>query len=137
MRGMLDMKSKTTQIRELVSSLRNRKTIKAKKPKFKRQEGYRHAKLKDAWRRPRGKQSKLRKREKARGSLPGVGYRSPRDVRGLNRLGYREVLINTPGELESLNPSEEMAVIAGAVGKKKREEIIRVAAEKKVNVVNA
>ncbi|MCK4715035.1 MAG: 50S ribosomal protein L32e [Candidatus Aenigmarchaeota archaeon] len=130
------VKSRPDVRKSLASKLRARKTLKGKKPAFQRQEGYRHVKLKDGWRRPRGKQSKLRMREKARGSLPGAGYGSPRGVRGLNRLGYREVLVNTPSELADLNPREEMAVIAGAVGRKKREEIVRFAQEKKIHVSN-
>jgi len=121
----------------LASRLKIRKVLKGRKPSFQRQEGYRHVKLKDGWRRPRGKQSKLRMREKARGSLPGAGYGSPRDVRGLNRLGYREVIVSTPSDLEALNSREEMAVIAGAVGRKKREEIVKLAGEKKIHISNA
>jgi large subunit ribosomal protein L32e len=130
-------KEKPKPRRSLVTKLKARKTVKARKPKFARQEGYRHVKLKDSWRRPKGKHSKLRKRESARGSLPGAGYGSPSEVRGLNRLGYREIRVSTSSELESMNPREEMAVLAGALGRKKREELIKLAAEKKIHISNA
>ena len=95
-----------------------RKALKARKPGFRRQEGYRHVKLKETWRRPKGRHSKLRLREKARGGLPGAGHGSPREVRGLNRLGFREVRVSTARELGALNPKEEMAVLASSLGKR-------------------
>jgi large subunit ribosomal protein L32e len=131
-----ELKPRPKPRKEVAAGLKSRKAAKSKKPAFKRQEGFKHVKLKDSWRRPRGKHSKLRKREKARGRVPSPGYGSPRDVRGLNRLGYREVRVSTPKDLESLNPKEEMAVISSTVGKRKREELIKQASDKKVQVVN-
>jgi large subunit ribosomal protein L32e len=131
------LKPRAKPRKDVSSKLKSRKAVKSRKPGFKRQEGFKHVKLKDAWRRPRGKHSKLRKREKARGSLPSPGYGSPREVRGLNRMGYREVRVSTPRELENLNPREEMALIASTVGKRKREEILKLASERKIQVANA
>lgn len=123
--------------KETAGSLRSRKAKKAGKQPFRRQEGYRHAKLKDAWRRPRGRHSKLRKAEKPRGRIPRAGYGSPRQARGLNRLGYREVRVNTRKDMESLNPKEEMAVLAGTLGRRKRGELVTLAGEMGVRVANA
>lgn len=120
----------------LSAGLRMRRSKKAKKPTFRRQKGHMHDNLKDTWRRPRGRHSKLRKK-KSRGSLPGVGYSSPKAVRGLNRLGYREVRVSSARDLDGMNPQEEMAVLAKALGRKKREEIIRLAGEKKIQLANA
>ncbi len=122
---------------ELSSSIKLRNTLKSRRGTFNRQEGYRHVKLKDTWRKPKGRHSKLRKMEKARGSLPGAGYGSPRDVRGLNRLGYRDVRVSTPRDLETLNSKEEMAVLAATLGKKKRDEMIKLAADKGIHISNA
>ena len=130
-------KTATKVRKSLASKLRARKSVKSKKPEFRRQEGYRHVKLRDTWRRPKGKHSKLRKHEKARGSRPKMGYGSPSDVRGLNRMGYREIMVSNLRDLESMDPREEMAVISGTVGRKKREEIVKAASEKKIHVSNA
>jgi large subunit ribosomal protein L32e len=123
--------------KEAASGLRARKTLKSKKPAFKRQEGWRHAKLKDAWRKPKGRHSKQRKGEKARGKTVRIGYGSPSEVKGLNRLGYREVRVHGPGDIEGLDPREEMVVIASSVGRKKREELLKIAAEKNLHVANS
>jgi len=118
-------------------SLKIRKKEKAKKPDFRRQEGYRHVKLGDSWRRPRGRHSKLRKGEKPRGKKPSTGYSSPKAVRGLSPDGFKIVYVSNPNELAKLNPKTEVAVIRSAVGKKKRLEIALKAEKMKVKVQNA
>lgn len=129
---------KKLRVRDSVKAdLKKRKEKKQKKPSFKRQEQDFQNCLKEGWRRPRGKHSKLRMKEKARGRLPAPGYGSPASVRGLNRLGYREVIVSNTRDVGSLNHKEEMAVISSGVGKRKREEIIKVAKEKKVHISNA
>ena len=123
--------------KETKSALKQRKKVKKAKPKFKRQELGRQPMLKDTWRRPRGRHSKIRMDEKARGKKPSIGYGSPAAARGLNRKGYREVIVATPKQLETINPHEEMIIISSTVGKKKRFEILELANEKKLKVVNA
>ncbi|HDD72767.1 MAG TPA: 50S ribosomal protein L32e [Candidatus Aenigmarchaeota archaeon] len=120
----------------VMSMLRIRKRIKKKKPAFRRQEGFKHAKLGDSWRRPKGRHSKLRMREKSRGKVPCIGYSSPKSVRGLDRFGYREIRVFNVRDLENINPEEEVAVISGTVGKKKRMEIVKAAEQKKIIVKN-
>ena len=114
-----------------------RKKIKKAKPRFKRQELGRQPLLKDTWRRPRGRHSKLRIREKARGKRPSIGFRSPKAVHGLNRKGFREVIVSNPSQLENINPREEMIIISGTVGKKKRFEIMEAANKRDLKVTNA
>ena len=111
--------------------------IKKKRPKFRRQEGYRHARLKDVWRRPRGKHSKQRMHEKARGALPNPGYGVPKETRGLNKDGLLEVRVSNPAELSALDPKAHAAVIASGVGAKKKAEILKKAEELKIKVANA
>lgn len=118
------------------SMLKVRKKIKKKKPDFSRQEGYRMKKLKTGWRRPRGRHSKLRKQERSKGKAPRVGYGSPKATRGLTRYGYKEIRISNQGDLKKIDPSKEIALIAGSVGKKKRMDIIKKAEELRVRIVN-
>lgn len=120
---------------ESLSKLRKR--IKKKKPAFRRQEGYRYKKLSDSWRRPRGRHSKLRKGEKARGKKPSVGYRLPAAVRNLGRNGYKPVLVSNRDDLGRIEPEKEAAVIRSAVGKKKRTEIVLEAEKLGIKLLNA
>lgn len=118
------------------TALKLKRKKKAKKPKFKRQEQDFQKLLKETWRRPRGKHSKLRKGIKGRGKKPSPGYRTPKLVRGLNSKGLKEIRVHTVSELESLNPKENAAVIGSGVGKKKRLEILKKAEELGITVVN-
>jgi large subunit ribosomal protein L32e len=114
-----------------------RRRLKRRKPEFKRQEISFQKMLKRKWRHPRGKHSKLRKHEWARGRLPSPGYGSPQAVRGLDRLGYRPVRVFRPEDLSDINAKDERAQIASGVGKKKRLEILKKAEEMKIKVSNA
>jgi large subunit ribosomal protein L32e len=116
--------------------LKVRKRIKRKKPKFKRQEWFRKKALGKKWRKPRGIHSKLRRHEKAKGSLPNPGYGSPSSVRGLNREGYREIIVRNVKDLEKVNPKEDVAVISKTVGRKKKFEILENAKKMNIKVSN-
>ena len=117
-------------------SLQVRRRQKAKKPAFKRQEWFRTVSLKDVWRFPRGIDSKLKRGEKARGSMPNIGYRSPKAVRGLNRAGLKEVRVMNPADLNKMNPKNDIAVIGSTVGRKKRVDIIKKAEESGIKIAN-
>ena len=116
--------------------LRIRKKSKAKKPGFRRQEGYRYERLGDGWRRPRGRHSKLRKGEKPRGKKPSTGFGSPKAVRGLTADGYTPVYVSNAGDLRKVS-KKEIAVVRSGVGKKKRLEIAKEAEKLNVKVRNA
>ena len=113
-----------------------RKKKKAKKPDFRRQEGFRHVRLSDSWRRPRGRHSKLRKGKKAREKKPSPGYSSPKPVRGTVG-GLIKVYVSNSQDLKGIDPNKEIAVVKSAVGKKKRLEIAQAASEMKIKVENA
>ncbi len=93
-------------------------------------------KLKKSWRRPKGRHSKLRKGEKAKGKRPSPGYGSPKSVRGLTRTGYVEIRISTPKDLERMDPHKDAALISSTVGRRKRDDIIKKAQELKIHVIN-
>ncbi|GGM72070.1 50S ribosomal protein L32e [Thermogymnomonas acidicola] len=107
-----------------------------KRPAFRRQEWFRYKKLGDAWRKPRGKHSKMREHLARRPPVVDSGFRSPRIVRGLHPSGFREVLVNNVSELERLDRNREAARIASKVGAKKREAILKRADELGIRVIN-
>jgi large subunit ribosomal protein L32e len=109
---------------------------KKKKPEFKRQEWYKKKSLGTKWRKPRGIHSKLRRKMKCKGRMPDPGYRSPKSIRGLNRFGYKEILIRNVNDLKKINPEKEVGVIARTVGNKKRMEILKSAREHNIKIVN-
>jgi large subunit ribosomal protein L32e len=96
---------------------------------------YKRAK-KAKWRRPKGSQSKMRKKIKFKGKMPSKGYMAPKELRYLHPSGYKEVLVYTTKDLEKINPEKEAARIASKVGKRKRIEIMKKAEKLKIKILN-
>ncbi|MFQ6050404.1 MAG: 50S ribosomal protein L32e [Candidatus Hydrothermarchaeota archaeon] len=112
------------------------KKQRSKKPKFLRQEFHKRKKLDDSWRRPRGLQSKMRRRFKGRGAIPCSGYGSPKSEKGIHPSGYEDVLIHTISDLNDIDPETQAIRIARGVGSKKKELIIEKAAEMGIRIIN-
>jgi len=109
--------------------------MKRKKPRFLRQEWWKRKRLKLCWRKPKGLDSKLRKGLKGYGYRVKIGWRSPKETRGLYK-GLEEVRVFNPADLEGLDPKKHIVRIASTVGKKKRQEIVKAAGEKGLKIAN-
>ena len=107
-----------------------------RRPLFRRQEWFRYKKLGDAWRKPKGKHSKLREHRKYRPPVVDSGFRGPRAVRYLHPSGYRDVLVHNEKELEKLDPSMDAIRIGASVGMRKREIIEKRAIELGFKILN-
>lgn len=113
-----------------------RKKQKSKKPTFKQTDSHKKKKLSDYWRRPDGIHNKIRYAVKGKCPLVEAGYGSPAGVRGLHPSGCEEVIVNNPGDLESLQASRQAARIAHSVGSRKRILIEKKAAELGLKILN-
>ncbi len=93
-----------------------------KRPRFVRQAAHRYQRIgrDEAWRRPRGQQSKQRRHYGYRSQIVRVGYRSPAAVRGLTPTGFRPVIVRTREDLDGLDVGRDAAVIARTVGTRRR-----------------
>jgi large subunit ribosomal protein L32e len=107
---------------ELKVLLSTRTLLDRKRPRFTRQAAYRYWRIgrDEAWRRPRGLQSKQRRHYGYRAKVVRVGYRSPARVRGLTPGGFRPVVIHTRDELDGLDAHRDAAIIARPVGTRRR-----------------
>ena len=110
--------------------------LKLKRPRFVRQESWRYVRLKPNWRRPRGKDSKMRLQIKGWPPLVKVGYRTPRAYRNLHPSGFKEVLVYRPEDLQGLDPEIHAVRIAGSVGMRKRLLIVEEAEKLGIKVLN-
>jgi len=108
-----------------------------KKPKFKKQGSDYLKKVKDSWRKPRGRHSKLRRKEKSKGKLPNVGYRAPKETRGLHPSGLEEVYVQNIKDLEKIEPKKQAGRLSAKIGKRKKLEIVKKAEEMKIKLLNA
>jgi large subunit ribosomal protein L32e len=107
-----------------------------KKPKFRRQESWRYKRVGDVWRKPHGIDSKMRKKVKGWPVSPTTGYRSPKKTRGLHPSGFVETRVQSVEDLGGIDPELQAIRIARTVGGRKRVEIIALAEEKGIHVLN-
>ena len=121
---------------EKEQALKVRERVKGKKPKFRRQESWRYKRLKEGWRRPRGIDSKMRKKVKGWPKSAQVGYRGPKEARGLHPSGYGEVLVRNVDDVDQIDPKTQAARIAHTVGARKRVEISARAREREIYILN-
>ena len=92
-------------------------------------------KLKKKWRRPFGRQGKIREHRKSTPKHPSPGDQSPRAVRGTNPQGLKELRVFRPQDLSKITDSQ-IAVIASSVGALKRQQILSEARKLKLKVAN-
>ena len=114
-----------------------RKKVAEKRPKFIRQESWRYDRLAENWRKPKGKDNKMRKQKSGMPAIVKVGYRGPRVSRGLHPSGYTDNLVHNVNELSRLDPKKDAARLGHTVGKRKRVGMIAKATELGIKVLNA
>ncbi len=110
--------------------------LKLKRPEFVRQESWRYVRVKPNWRRPKGKDSKMRLQVKGWPPLVKIGYRTPKDYRNLHPSGYKEVLVYRPEDLQGLNPEIHAIRIASSVGMRKKLLIVEEARKLGLKILN-
>ncbi|HHE75815.1 MAG TPA: 50S ribosomal protein L32e [Candidatus Aciduliprofundum boonei] len=131
---MTKLKPKLSDEEKRLLKIRNE--LNRKRPWFRRQEWFRYKRLGTAWRRPKGKHSKMREHKGYRPPVVDSGFRGPKKVRGLHPSGFREVLVHNVKDLEKVNPEREAIRIASRVGVRKRMEIEEKARELNIRVLN-
>ncbi len=108
--------------------------------KFIRQDYMRYSKIGKGrkklqkWRRPKGRHSKMRLKRKSYPASPNIGYASPKKELGKIN-GMSPVLVHNLKDMRSLEKNN-LIIISGKVGAKKRLEMIKLAEEMKLKVHN-
>ncbi|MBC8435273.1 50S ribosomal protein L32e [archaeon] len=114
-------------------------TTKRKKPKFYRSSWNKMHKLgkkvkaKRKWRASKGRDSKVRLRERGYSRRPAIGWGADKTNAGKVN-GYVAVRVETEKDFEKIEKGQ--AAIIASVGKKKRMELIKIAETKKIVVLN-
>ncbi len=116
--------------------LLHRRKLKAKKPKFLAQDVHKKKRLKEKWKRPKGLQSKMRLQKKGHRKVVSVGWKSPKEVRGLSREGLEQIRVENIKALENINPKTQGIIISSKLSIKKKYEIILEAEKKGIVVLN-
>ncbi len=107
--------------------------------KFLRRNTTEHLKLgkkrkkKQKWRKPKGRDNKMREKRKGYPKTVSVGHKKNKKLRDKIN-GKTPIIVYNVKELEKIGKGE--IVIIGKVGKRKRLEILKKAQEKKIPVYN-
>lgn len=108
-----------------------------RKRKFLRRRWFSYSKLgkrrksKQKWRKPTGRDNKMREKRRGYPAVVGIGYRIEKKERGLIN-GKKPVIVSNLKALEKIK-SNEIAII-GKIGKKKKIEIAKKAKERNIEV---
>ncbi len=108
---------------------------KAKNPKFMRQDSYKKKKITKVWRKPRGWDSKQRKRMQ-RQAIVEPGYGSPASLRGIHKSGLEIVKVSTFDQLKEIDPKVQGIILSGKLGFKKKALFMNEAIKLKIRMLN-
>ena len=114
--------------------LRNK--IKAKKPTFIRHDAHKKKRVGTSWRRPKGRQSKMRLNIKGYAKARSTGYSSPADVKGLSRNGLTQNIVSNMKDFNTLNNVNDGIIIAKTVGMKKKLTLVDYAIKNNFQILN-
>jgi ribosomal protein L32E len=115
-------------------------TAKRRKPLFLRRDWYKKIKFgkgvkkNQKWRAAKGRHNKTRLGRKGYGARPKIGYGSNNEIK--DQVENLEVVrVENVSQLKDIKASKQGIIIAH-IGKKKKEEIIKEAKEKKLTILN-
>lgn len=109
---------------------------KKKIPDFSRWTSKSRDAIKSPWRRPRGINSKIRKKLGGKMKMPSISYGAQKEMRYLHPSGLKEILVYTANALDKIDSKKQAVRIAAAVGKRKKLEIMKKSGEMKLKVLN-
>ncbi|KAK9868821.1 hypothetical protein WJX84_006397 [Apatococcus fuscideae] len=113
--------------------------VKKKTKKCKRHQSDRHMRVPESWRRPKGIDSRVRRKFKGSGvNMPNIGYGSNKKTRHMLPSGFYKYVVQNVKDLELLmmHNRKYAAEIAHNVSAPKRKAIVERARELNVNVTN-
>ncbi|GAY50759.1 ribosomal protein l32 [Citrus sinensis] len=126
------------RFRKMAVPLLTKKIVKKRLKKFKRPQSDRKISVKENWRRPKGIDSRVRRKFKGCVLMPNIGYGSDKKTRHYLPNGFKKFVVHNVNELELLMMHNRTycAEIAHNVSTKKRKEIVERAAQLDVVVTN-
>lgn len=122
----------------MATSLNTVKIVKKRTRKFKRHQSDTKIRVPESWRRPKGIDSRVRRKWRGKVSMPNIGYGSNKKTRHMLPNGLYKFLVNNVNELEVLMMQNRLycAEIAHSVSSRKRIAIIERAKELDIKVTN-
>ncbi len=120
------------------TSLNKTEIVKKRTKKFVRHQSDRYDKVKEAWRKPKGIDNRVRRRFKGQIAMPKIGYGSNQKTKHLMPNGFKKFLIKNVKDLELLLMHNRVYAgeIAHNVSSRKRIQIVERAKQLDVKLTN-
>lgn len=122
----------------MANTLNTVKIVKKRTRKFKRHQSDTKIRVPESWRRPKGIDSRVRRKWRGKVSMPNIGYGSNKKTRHMLPNGFYKYLVHNVNELEVLMMQNRTycAEIAHNVSARKRIAILDRAAQLDIKVTN-
>ena len=123
---------------EMVFPLYKPKIVKKRTKKFRRHQSDRKPSIKESWRKPKGIDSRVRRRFKGVVRMPKIGYGSNKKTKDLRPDGFYTFRVTNVKDIELLlmHNRKYAAELAHNLSSRKRKIIIERAAQLNVKVIN-
>ena len=113
-----------------------RKDLKSKKPNFVRQDAHKKPKLGNKWRKPKGIQSKMRLHRRGYRRSVSKGWKSPKEVRGLDKGGFMPIIVHTITQLNNIDKETQSIIISSNIGQRKKIDLVKEALKLNLIITN-
>ncbi len=97
------------------------------------------SRVKERWRKQRGIDSKKRVKKSFAGAEPTIGYRNPESIRGIRASGNRAIMVYNTEQLREIISGAEKGyeiTLSGALSRRKKAELSKLATDNGINVTN-
>lgn len=123
----------------MATSLNTLKLVKKRTRKFKRHQSDTKIRVPESWRRPKGIDSRVRRKWRGKVSMPNIGYGTNKKTRHMLPNGFFKFVVHNVNELEVLMMQNRVfcAEIGHAVSARKRIAILDRAAQLDIRVTNS
>src|SRR3989338_2707468 len=115
--------------------LKVKEEIKKRQPEFCRQDAHKK-RLKIRWVKTRGLHSKVRLRRAGHSTIVSTGFRGPREIRGYSKEGLKIIMLFNEEGASQIDKKNEVAMISGRIGLKKRLAVLKKCTENGIKVLN-
>ena len=120
----------------MMKLLEIRNKLKAKKPTFTRHDAHKKKRVGLGWRKPKGRQNKMRLHRKGYARSRSTGFGSPKAVLGLSQEGLRQILVKNLADFQPLDANQDGIIIARAVGNRRRMQLVEFAQKHQFKILN-
>ncbi|KNC87144.1 60S ribosomal protein L32 [Sphaeroforma arctica JP610] len=122
----------------MVASAKHVPIVHKRTKKFKRHQSDRFKRVDESWRKPRGIDSRVRRRAKGTVRMVSIGYGTNKKTRHMLRDGFKKFLVSNVSDLELLmmHNKRYCGEIAHNVSSRKRKSILERAGELDIKLTN-